>query len=99
MKDTPEATASDWREKFRNTKFAKGGGACFECCDYEAMYSELEALFASEIAAATARERERCVGIIKAKRSEYTKRANTAWTVTVEMQTCDDIIKAITSKV
>lgn len=28
-------------EAFKQTKFAKGGGACFECCDYEGMYTDL----------------------------------------------------------
>ena len=29
-------------EEFKKTIFAKSGGTCFECCDYEAMYSDLE---------------------------------------------------------
>jgi len=29
-------------KEFRNTKFAKGGGLCFECCDYEGMWDDLE---------------------------------------------------------
>lgn len=32
---------SEWEEKFKFTKFAKGGGSCFECCDYEGMYADL----------------------------------------------------------
>ena len=28
-------------KEFANTKFARGGGACFECCDYEGMYTDL----------------------------------------------------------
>lgn len=29
-------------KEFENTKFSKGGGSCFECCDYENMYIELK---------------------------------------------------------
>lgn len=33
-------------KEFEKTKFAKGGGSCFECCDYEEMYDDLlESLF------------------------------------------------------
>jgi len=32
-------------ESFEKTKFAKGGGTCFECCDYEGMYTELKELY------------------------------------------------------
>ena len=28
-------------KQFKDTKFAKNGGSCFECCDYEEMYKEL----------------------------------------------------------
>lgn len=28
-------------KEFANTKFARGGGACFECCDYEGIYTDL----------------------------------------------------------
>jgi len=31
-------------KEFKNTKFAKEGGSCWECCDYESMYSELKIL-------------------------------------------------------
>jgi hypothetical protein len=37
------------RERFGYTKFAKGGGACFECLDYEGMYGDLETFLDSEI--------------------------------------------------
>lgn len=37
-------------KEFANTKFARGGGACFECCDYEGMYTDLLS-FAHHIAA------------------------------------------------
>ena len=40
-------------EEFKGTKFAKEGGSCFECCDYEGMYVELKSFilhFASQIA-------------------------------------------------
>ena len=29
------------KDKFAHTKFAKEGGSCFECCDYEGMYDDL----------------------------------------------------------
>ena len=29
-------------EKFKSSKFAKEGGSCFECCDYEEMYADLK---------------------------------------------------------
>ena len=34
-----------WEEEFKKTKFAKEGGSCFECCDYEEMYNGLKAFF------------------------------------------------------
>ena len=39
--------------EFKGTKFAKEGGSCFECCDYEGMYVELKSFilhFARQIA-------------------------------------------------
>ena len=35
-------TISTILEEFENTQFAKEGGSCFECCDYEGMYKGLE---------------------------------------------------------
>ena len=35
--------------KFDETKFAKEGGSCFECCDYEGMYLDLKSFLHSEI--------------------------------------------------
>ena len=29
-------------ERLKETKFAKEGGSCFECCDYDGMYADLE---------------------------------------------------------
>ena len=34
-------------KEFDETKFSKGGGACFECCDYEGMYMELKSFIHS----------------------------------------------------
>lgn len=31
-------------KRLEDTKFAKAGGSCFECCEYEEMYKELETL-------------------------------------------------------
>jgi hypothetical protein len=36
-----QSTINKSLEAYQNTKFAKGGGACFECCDYEGMDIEL----------------------------------------------------------
>ena len=41
MKPTKQVIEKMEKE-FRNTKFAKGGGLCFECCDYEEMWDDLE---------------------------------------------------------
>lgn len=30
-------------EELKNTKLGKSGGSCFECCDYEEIYSDTEA--------------------------------------------------------
>jgi len=35
-------TISTILDEFENTQFAKEGGSCFECCDYERMYKGLE---------------------------------------------------------
>lgn len=37
-------------ERFAETKFAKEGGSCFECCDYEGMYVDLKSFLKQEIA-------------------------------------------------
>ena len=41
MKPTKQII-EEMEKKFRGTKFAKGGGLCFECCDYEGMWDDLE---------------------------------------------------------
>jgi len=33
---------SEILKEFDNTKFVKYGGSCFECCDYEGMYLDLQ---------------------------------------------------------
>ena len=38
----------NWEKQFDETKFAKGGGCCFECCDYEGMYLDLKSFIASQ---------------------------------------------------
>ena len=40
-------TKTNWEEDFDNTNFAKKGGVCFECCDYEMMYNELKFFISS----------------------------------------------------
>ena len=40
---------TELRKRFESTKFAKEGGSCFECCDYEAMLEEQWAFLISEI--------------------------------------------------
>ena len=44
-----EDTKQTWEERFAQSKFAKSGGACFECCDYEAMYDDLKSFIAEEL--------------------------------------------------
>ena len=39
----------DFDKEFSKTKFAKNGGSCFECCDYEEMYDELKSFFHSQL--------------------------------------------------
>lgn len=39
-------------DRFANTKFGKGGGACFECGDYEGMYDDLLLFIRQEISLA-----------------------------------------------
>ena len=42
-------TMKDFDKEFSKTKFAKNGGSCFECCDYEEMYDELKQFFNSKL--------------------------------------------------
>ena len=42
-------TMKDFDKEFSKTKFAKNGGSCFECCDYEEMYDELKQFFHSQL--------------------------------------------------
>lgn len=51
----------DWEDRFRETKFAKGGGLSFECSDYEGMYTDLLDFIASELSKARQEERERTI--------------------------------------
>lgn len=44
MTEIPESV----RKAFEATIFAKGGGACFECCDYESMYEDLLQFIAAQ---------------------------------------------------
>ena len=46
---TPLKTMKDFDKEFSKTKFAKNGGSCFECCDYEEMYDELKSFFHSQL--------------------------------------------------
>lgn len=39
----------DTMKKFDETKFAKGGGSCFECCDYEDMYLDVKDFISQSI--------------------------------------------------
>ena len=48
----------DSDKRLAKTKFAKGGGSCFECCDYESMYSELESFLHQELDRARKEERK-----------------------------------------
>lgn len=38
----------DMEREFEETLFAKGGGSCFECCDYEGMYNDLKSFLLSQ---------------------------------------------------
>jgi hypothetical protein len=42
MKNTNQQEREQWERQFDKTAFAKSGGSCFECCDYEGMYRELK---------------------------------------------------------
>ena len=50
-----------WEERYNKTKFAKSGGACFECCEYEKMDTELRGFIQWEIEQALQQERERII--------------------------------------
>lgn len=41
MKTLPQLI-EEGKKALAESKFGKGGGACFECSDYEGMYSDLE---------------------------------------------------------
>jgi len=51
-------TSTKISNKFDETKFAKSGGSCFECCNYEEMYGELKSLFYSQDKALEFRTKE-----------------------------------------
>jgi len=38
---TTKQILQNMEKEFRNTKFAKSGGLCFECCEYEEMWDDL----------------------------------------------------------
>ena len=40
---------TELRKRFESTKFAKEGGSCFECCDYEGMLEDQWRFLVSEI--------------------------------------------------
>jgi len=48
-----------WEKGFEKTKFAKGGGCCFECCDYEGMYNDLKDFIRQLLETAKQQERAR----------------------------------------
>lgn len=45
-------------KEFKKTKFAKGGGVCFECCDYEGMYDDLLSFIRKLLSQAREEERQ-----------------------------------------
>jgi hypothetical protein len=49
--DDMSKECAEWEKRFAETKFAKGGGSCFECCDYEGMYNELKSFISSLLSA------------------------------------------------
>ena len=53
------------KERYKKTKFAKGGGSCFECCDYEEMDTEIREFVQKEIEEAIKQERQRIIEEIK----------------------------------
>ena len=42
----------DVMQEFHKTKFAREGGSCFECCDYEGMMEDLKSFICSAMARA-----------------------------------------------
>ena len=58
-------------ERYKKTKFAKGGGSCFECCDYEEMDTELREFIQREVEKAIQQERERINEQLKRKIIAY----------------------------
>jgi len=42
-------TWEDIEKEFKKTKFGKNGGGCFECCEYEEMYSDILSFFRSAV--------------------------------------------------
>ena len=48
-------------KEFLKTKFAKNGGLCFECCDYECMYSQLLSILLQQIELAYKQGKEKGV--------------------------------------
>jgi len=56
-------------KQFDKTKFVKKGGSCFECCDYEEMYSDLKT-FISQI---KTNQRKKIITKIKTLQSANTE--------------------------
>ncbi len=56
-----ERMKHEWEKEFENTTFAKGGGSCFECCDYEGMYTDLKDFIRTLLASEEARVRGEAV--------------------------------------
>ncbi len=54
------------KAEFAKTLFAKGGGSCFECCDYEGMYSDLQFF----IAASHTRLIEKVIEMVEGEREK-----------------------------
>jgi hypothetical protein len=55
----------DSDKRLAKTKFAKSGGSCFECCDYESMYSELKSFLHQELDRARKEIRKEIEGMKK----------------------------------
>ena len=58
---------SEILKSFEETKFAKGGGSCFECSDYEGMYVDLKSFLSESMDEIKQGERERLLANICAK--------------------------------
>lgn len=54
-----QPTKEGIKERFDKTIFGKGGGWCFECCDYEAMYDDLLVFTEKEISLALLEKAEK----------------------------------------